>query len=300
MLTRPLGNTGMNVTVLGHGGAEIGYEQVEQRRASELLNAALDAGLNVIDTAACYRASEELIGKAVGHRLQDYFIFTKCGHASGLPYADWSPELLAASIDRSLSRLQTDHVDLVQLHGCSAEVLARGAVTDVLEKARAAGKTRFIGYSGDGAAALAAIATGRFATLQTSLNIADQEAITLTIPAAAARQMGVIVKRPVANVAWISGTLPANTYAHEYYHRLEKLKYPFLTKPDSVGAALRFTLSVPGVSTAIVGTSKIGRWRENAAAAEQGALPAAEYEAIRARWKELAASGPAADWHGRG
>ena len=69
----------MVVSVLGFGGSEIGYQRVSGRAVARLLNGALDAGLNVIDTAECYERSEELIGRAVGGRRADYFLFTKCG-----------------------------------------------------------------------------------------------------------------------------------------------------------------------------------------------------------------------------
>lgn len=296
MERRVLGRTGLEVSVLGFGGSEIGYEGAPLGAVEELLGGALDAGLNVIDTAECYLGSEELIGRAVAHRRADYYLFTKCGHAAGLDYPDWDPRLLAESIDRSLRRLRTDHFDLVQLHSCSADVLRDGAVMEVLGRAREQGKTRFIGYSGDGADALYAVESGAFDALQTSVNIADQQALDLTLPAARERGLGVIAKRPVANAVWKHKTRPENSYVHAYWERLGRLDYDFLKGelPDSVGTALRFTLSVPGVHTAIVGTTKPGRWRENAERLKAGSLPAAEFEAIRARWRQVAG----ADWGG--
>ncbi|MGH8338220.1 MAG: aldo/keto reductase, partial [Gammaproteobacteria bacterium] len=182
MEKRPLGKTGMQVSVLGFGGAEIGYEKAPFDRVEKLLNSALDAGLNVIDTAECYPRSEEMIGAAIGKRRGDYFLFTKCGHASGFDLPDWDSRMLQLQIDRSLQRLRTEYVDLLQLHSCSKELLDKGDVTRVLQHARAAGKARFIGYSGDGEDAATATKTGVFDTLQTSLNIADQTCIDLTLP----------------------------------------------------------------------------------------------------------------------
>jgi aryl-alcohol dehydrogenase-like predicted oxidoreductase len=125
------GRTGLQVSVLGFGGAEIGYGHAPQATVDRLLGAALDAGLNVIDTAECYLDSETLIGRAVAHRRSEYYLLTKCGHASGLDRPDWDPRLLTASIERSLRRLSTDAVDVVQLHSCAADVLRRGGVIDV-------------------------------------------------------------------------------------------------------------------------------------------------------------------------
>src|SRR6266705_6706914 len=119
MEKRQLGKTDMNVSVLGFGGSAIGYENASHKTVTELLGGALDAGLNVIDTAECYEDSEELIGGAVAARRHEFYLFTKCGHGRGWGRGDWRPKALLASIERSLKRLATDHLDLIQLHSCS-------------------------------------------------------------------------------------------------------------------------------------------------------------------------------------
>jgi len=287
----------MAVSALGFGGAEIGFENVAFEQVERLLHAALDAGLNVIDTAECYPGSEDLIGRAVSGRRGDYFLFTKCGHASGFDRPDWDPRMLEMQIDRSLERLRVDGVDLVQLHSCSRALLEAGEVVSVLERARDAGKTRFIGYSGDGDAAVYALESGVFDTLQTSVSIADQEAIELTLPLAAQRRVGVIAKRPIANAAWKTGARPANPYHQEYWRRLETLQYDFLRQDleHSISTALRFTLAQPAVATAIVGTTRPERWAANARLLEAGPLGAPETQAIRCRWRAAAGS----DWAGQ-
>jgi aryl-alcohol dehydrogenase-like predicted oxidoreductase len=296
MERRRLGNTDMVASVLGFGGSEIGYQKVGPRVVARLLGSALDAGLNVIDTAECYDDSEVLIGRAIGARRRDFYLFTKCGHGRGWR-GDWRPSALLASIERSLRRLETDHLDLVQLHSCSLADLRRGDVIAALERARERGLTRYIGYSGDGEAARFAVECGRFDTLQTSVSVADQEALELTLPRARARKMGVIAKRPLANVAWRYARKPAESYYQDYWSRLRALDYPFLREaPETaVATALRFTLSVPGVHTAIVGTTKPERWEQNAALLDAGALPAPALERIRARWRDVAD----ASWEGQ-
>ena len=176
------------------------------------------------------------------------------------------------------------------MNSCSLEHLKKGDVIATLERARERGWARYIGYSGDGEAARYAIECGRFDTLQTSVSIADQEALTLTLPLAQDRGLGVIAKRPIANVAWRYGRKPAEPYYQDYWTRLRALDYPFLRGDagGAVSAALRFTLGAPGVHTAIVGTTKPERWRENAALLEAGPLSRDETERIRARWKEVA------------
>jgi aryl-alcohol dehydrogenase-like predicted oxidoreductase len=304
---RLLGKTGIRVSALGFGGSEIGYQEVAQRTVDKILGTALDSGINVIDTAECYANGEQLIGKALAHRRAEVTLMTKCGHAplnsgsdraSGYAQPDWDPKMLASSIERSLKNLRTDHVDVMQFHSCSIETLRDDRVVEVLTRARDAGKTRHIGYSGDSDDALYAVEMGIFDTLQISLSIADQEAIDRVIPNAAARGMGVIVKRPIANAAWRSGKQPpADWYTQLYWDRLQKLRYEFLGRDieEAVAMALRFTLGTAGVSTAIVGTTRVERIAQNIGYAAAGPLPPAEYEAIRARWHSVARS----DWTGQ-
>jgi aryl-alcohol dehydrogenase-like predicted oxidoreductase len=294
MEKRTLGNTGMDVTILGFGGAEIGFRGVPLEIAGRLLNSALDAGLNVIDTAECYINSEELIGRSVAARRSEYFLFTKCGHDKDGGH--WNPKKMATQIDRSLHRLKTDRVDLLQLHSCTEELLRQGDVIEVVQRARDAGKTRFIGYSGDGRAALYAVNCGVFDTLQISVNIADQEGIDLAIPAAHAKGMGIIAKRPIAHAIWSHATKP-DPYYQPYWERLPSLNYDFLSGDfqEAVSTALRFTLAVPGVQTAIVGTTQPDRWRQNAELLKAGPLDDQQFEAIRAIWKSVAGT----DWVGQ-
>lgn len=297
MEKRQFGKTDMLVSVLGFGGAEIGFEGAPVNDVKEILRAALDAGLNVIDTAECYMNSEELIGEAVGNRRNDFYLFTKCGHKENFSGDAWSGTDITNSIDRSLKRLRTDHLDLVQLHSCDQNILKQGDAIEALKKAKEAGKTRYIGYSGDGQDAVYAINTGAFDTLQTSVSIADQESIDLLLPLAQKHNMGVIAKRPIANAAWRSSSKPENTYIQPYWERLRELKYEFINgNPEySAEVALRFTLSLPWVHTMIVGTKRPGRWLENARTVGKGKLDEKEFEAIRSRWKKVAR----ADWVGQ-
>ncbi len=188
--------------------------------------------------------------------------------------------------------MRTDHVDLVLLHSCGDTELRKGEVIEALQEARSRGHTRFIGYSGDGTTARYAVETGQFDVLETSVNVADQEAIDLTLPLAARSNLGVIAKRPIANAAWKTGARPVEAYHHTYWERLRKLDYDFIGNdlPKAVGTALRFTLAMPGVHVVIVGTTRPGRWRENAALIAEGPLPAEQVQSLRERWKAVADS----------
>jgi hypothetical protein len=304
---RVLGKSGLRVSTLGLGGSEIGYQAVAQKTVDKILNTALDAGINLIDTAECYAESEVLVGKAIAGRRAEVVLMTKCGHAPlksvadrvlGYAQPDWHPAMLARSIERSLKNLRTDHVDLMQFHSPPLATLKDGRVIEVLHKARERGQARFVGCSADADEAVYAVESGAFDTLQISVSIADQEAIERVLPMAAARGMGVIVKRPIANAAWRNGKQPpGDWYTRPYWDRLQKPDYDFIRRgvEDAVAVALRFTLGTVGVTTAIVGTTRPERIAQNIAHAGAGPLSPAEYEAIRARWRAVAP----ADWVGQ-
>ena len=270
MEKRTLGKTGMHVTRLGLGLAEITRHddfQSDVEAAGRVLNVALDGGINFLDTAACYGQTEEMIGKTVAHRRDEYFLATKCGHVTGGATGQpWSAETIAASIDRSLKRLQVDHIDLVQLHTCPLEVLQQGDVIEALHRARATGKTRFIGHSGDNEAARWAVESGHFDTLQTSYNLVEQHGRTKDLLSLAGEKgVGTIIKRPVANGVWGKVSSPYS-YADEYHRRSEIMRSlgSIDGEPDDpLMLTMGFTLAHPNVDVAIVGSHNPDHIRSN-------------------------------------
>ena len=260
------GKTGYSVSRLGVGLAEIGmeldFDDVEQ--AGNVLNNALDMGINFLDTAACYDISEELIGRTVANRRDEYVLVTKAGHArgDGLNGNDWTYETVRDSIDRSLRRMNTDYVDLVQLHSCGIPDLERGDIIRALEDARDAGKTRMIGYSGDNEAAHWAVNSGVFDTLQTSFNLVEQRAYTTgLLEKTAETGIGVIVKRPIAGATWgmaKSGMSSSRRgYDNTYLQRCQVVQSEddVPGEPeDPIIAAMGFTLAHPEIHVAIIGT----------------------------------------------
>ncbi len=298
MEKRKFGKTDMEVSVLGFGGAEIGFNpQQTQEAVNQLLNSALDAGLNLIDTAAGYLKSEQMIGEAVGKRRKEFYLITKCGALDGFTRSDWSVKGILATIETSLRDLKTDYLDIAQLHSCTSEILKRGEAIEGLQRAQEKGYTRYIGYSGDNEDARYAVEMDIFDSLQTSVSIADQTPIDTNIKLAATKNIGVIAKRPIANAVWRHDSKPSESYHHEYWDRIQKLKFDFLTKSleEATATALRFTLSIPGVSVAIVGTTKPQRWQENARFVAEGNLSNEEFQAIRERWREVGGD----DWVGQ-
>ena len=154
MQTRPLGNTGLQLPVLGFGASSLGQEfrSVTLDEAVRSVHVALDHGLNFIDTSPFYGRgmSEVLLGVALkGVPRDSYTLCTKLGRYD-LPHFDFSAKRVAESVDVSLHRMGTDHVDLMLCH--DIEFVEMQQIVDetipALRKAQQAGKVRFIGFSG--------------------------------------------------------------------------------------------------------------------------------------------------------
>ena len=279
METRILGNTGLEVSRLGIGLSAIGFEETFDtiKTVEIVLKTALDQGITFFDTAECYFYSEEMVGQSISDRRSEFLLATKCGHPAGLQESgeydiDWSIEGILLTLDRSLKRLKTDYVDLLQLHSCGVEVLEQGEVIAALTKARDAGKTRFIGYSGDNEAAQWAVDSGHFDTLQTSFSLADQRPRNGLLQKAKAQGLGVIAKRPIANTAWGSPNSPTALkkhtpeYGDEYWKRTQAMAAlgPInIPLNDRILMSLGFVMAHEEIDTAIVGTRNPEHLRSN-------------------------------------
>ena len=283
MEMRDFGKTGLKVSALGFGGAPVGYLETDRRQVAEILNTLLDRGVNLIDTAASYRGSEEAIGEAIGHRRDDYVLVSKCGQAfDDIEGAAWSALAIEQTVERALRRLKTDHIDVMLLHSCDLEILKAGEALGALVKAREAGKVRFVGYSGDNEAAVHAAGLDEVAVIETSISLCDQANIDTVLPLARRNNIGIMAKRPIANAAWKDAAEQRGiyvNYAKTYAERLAKMAITpaDLGFPGEVGAAwseiaLRFTLSQPGVTTAIVGTTNTANVERNVEALSKGKL----------------------------
>ena len=162
------GRTGLQVSRIAFGAAPIGLLQVDLDRSTALLNFLLDSGVNGIDTAASYAGSEELIGQAIGQRREQFVLISKCG--GKVPEIDapaWSADLIGKTVDRSLRRLRTDHLDVMLLHSCDLATLQKGEAIEALVEAKKQGKVRWVGYSGDNDAAAWAVQQAQIAVLET-------------------------------------------------------------------------------------------------------------------------------------
>lgn len=301
MERRRLGKTNFEVSPLGFGGAPIGYLDEDLKSVTHLLNSLLDSGVNLIDTAACYPGSEPLVGRAIGHRRDDYVLVTKCGHqVGGTTGHEWSPDLITQTVDRALERLQTDRIDVMLLHSCGLTALEQGDAIDALVRARDAGKICFLGYSGDNEAAAFAAGLSEVSVIQTSISICDQVNIDEVLPLTVKNDIGVLAKRPIANAAWKEPSDQKGIYVNYAKSYRERLFASGLT-PGRLGfdgdpaevwprIALRFTLSQPGVHSAIAGTTRLENAMANLMAVEEGPLNEKVLGQIRQAFLEAQAS----------
>jgi aryl-alcohol dehydrogenase-like predicted oxidoreductase len=305
--TRVLGRTGVEVPVLGYGAMELRGQlsgpasqlsgpAITDQDAGRLLNELLDAGVNLIDTSVDYGRSEELIGRHLSPRRSEFFLASKCGCPVSLPpdavtigQHDYSAANVRANVEQSLRRLQTDHLDLVQVHLSPprSQMEASGTI-EALDSLRAEGKVRFIGMSGTLPNLSGHIDMGVFDVFQIPYSALQPEHDEL-ITRAANAGAGVLIRGGVARgtasedknwtVQPLSSSGPPAQDRWEAA-KLDELLDDGMNRHEFI---LRFTLSHPGVSSAIVGTSKLEHLRSNVEAVSRGPLPQDLYAEARRR-----------------
>ena len=251
--------------------------ELDDESAETILNAVLDAGINFIDSSAAYRWSEELISKYVGHRRHEFIFATKCGSGRVLqPDGEWvqtldySAAAIAPQIERSLQRMNTDYIDIMQLHSPSYDDIAYGDGLEGLKRAQEQGKIRFVSLSADDDAARKAIELGEFDTLQLTYNILQPEPADV-IAAAREKDMGIIIKGPIANATYEAERPDDGGAAWDRARGI--LSPEVIGDLTRVEASLRWLLSQSEIHTAIVGTTNIRHLDANIESAERGPLP---------------------------
>ena len=296
MQTRRLGRTGADVTILGYGAMELRGQPhgpaISDDDAGRLLGEVLDSGISLIDTSIDYGRSEELIGRYLGHRRGEYFLASKCGCLLGPPPAearppfphDYSAANVRAGVEQSLRRLDTDHLDLLQVHMSPSRAQMESEQTiETLLAMRDEGKTRFIGMSGILPNLPDHIRMGIFDVFQIPYSVVQREHEDL-ITAAAEAGAGTLIRggaaRGGASKSWAQG--PLGLPPGEGQRRWDSAGMD-----DLLGGmprhefVLRFTLSHPGLSSTIVGTSSREHLQANLAIAAKGPLPADLYEQVK-------------------
>lgn len=323
---RTLGRTGMDVTVLGYGAMELrGYprgREISEDGAGKILNAVLDLGINFIDTSADYGASEERIGRHIARRRGEYFLASKCGclvgwepepaggrirrflTACGLmkPNPDlirggphvYTKENIAAGVEQSLRRLNTDHLDLLQVHMTpSRQTLEENGVVETMRELQAQGKIRFLGMSGTIPNLADHIEMDAFDAFQIPYSAAQREHENL-VGAAADAGAGTIIRGGAARGA-PGGADRAARRNPELLDTWEKADLDGLLEEGQsrMEFVIRFTQTHPGMHTNIAGTINPEHLRANVEAAAKGPLPPDVYAEAKRRLDSAGAS-PAA------
>ncbi len=280
MELRRFGKTGLRVSALGFGAMQLGEPSVSEAAAGRMLNAVLDSGVNLIDTARGYKLSEERIGRHIAHRRDEYVLSSKGGYGvEGCK--DWTARCITRGVDRALRLMRTDRIDIMHLHSCPIETLQRGEVVEALLREVERGRVRVAAYSGENDARAYAIASRRFGSIQTSVNVCDQRSIGEALPAARRLGLGVIAKRPLANAFWRYTTRPRGEYCETYWERGRIMALtPGRQAWDEL--ALRFSAFTPGVHSVITGSADWKHFRRNLSIVEKGPLEAGAYRAVRA------------------
>lgn len=285
MEQRPYGTNGFNVSVLGLGASHIGNNECSEAEASEMLNAALDCGVTLLDTARGYGHSEERIGKFLAHRRDEFILSSKCGYGiDGVP--DWTPECITRGVDEALHRMRTDRIDIMHFHSCPVGTLQNDDLRGALVRAKEQGKIRVAAYSGENEHRRFALDCGSFTGIQSSLNICDQRVITEALPTMRERGIGFIAKRPIANAFWRFTDRPNGDYSECYWDRAKVMNLSLPEGMDWLSLALRFTAFQRGLSSMIIGTKSLENFRKNIAVLEQGPLPADVVQHLEQRFRE--------------
>lgn len=216
-------------------------------QAADLLALAREVGINLIDTAPAYGASEARLGGLLGARRDEWVISTKAGEEFDGERStfDFSAPAIRASVERSLGRLRTDRLDVVLLHsdGRDVEIIERSGAVEALEALKKQGKVRAIGASTKTVEG-AMLAAQRMDVVMLSLNPAHP-ADAPAIAEAARLGTGVLVKKALA-----SG-------------HLDQIARALPGAADPVEASLRFIFGHAGVSSVVLGTVNPARLRSN-------------------------------------
>ncbi len=316
MQTRRLGKTGYPVSEIGFGAWAIGgsWGETDDGESLAAMHAAVDVGVTFFDTADVYGdgRSERLIGRLLRERDERLVVATKFGRRGPVEVATYAYENLRPWLERSRENLGVETVDLVQLHCPPWDAYYTPSIFESCERLVEEGLVRAYGVSVERAEeALKAIEYPSVATVQIIFNAFRQRPAALFFEQAKLRDVGVIVRVPLASGLLTGKLTRASTFAaddHRAFNRhgeafdvgetfagvpyevgldaVEELRP--LVPPGATAAqlALRFVLDFDAVSTVIPGAKTAEQARANAAAAGLAPLPAATHEAIARVYRE--------------
>lgn len=309
---RPFGRTGWQVSEIGFGAWAIGSEwgHVSEEDALDALRAAIKAGVNFIDTADVYGdgRSERLVGKVIKELPEKIYVATKAGRRLSPHTAEgYNRENLTAFVERSLTNLGVERLDLLQLHCPPTQVYYMPEVFDVLDDLIQAGKLQYYGVSVEKVEeALKAVEYPNVQSVQIIFNIFRQRPAERFFPLAEEKRVGILARVPLAS-GLLSGKMSRDTQFDESDHRkynrrgeffdvgetfsgvdfetglaaVEELRALIPTGASMAQFALRWILMHPAVSLAIPGAKNPRQAQDNAAAVSLPALDEPTMRAIR-------------------
>jgi aryl-alcohol dehydrogenase-like predicted oxidoreductase len=309
--TRPLGRTGFSVSEVSLGAWQIGgaWGTVPDSDAVAVVHAAIDSGVNFIDTADVYGdgRSERFIAQVLKDRSEPIIIATKAGRRlSPHTAAGYNGENLTAFIERSLKNLDRESLDLVQLHCPPTEVYYNPAVFEILDDLKASGKIRHYGVSVEKVEeALKAIEFPGVETVQIVFNPFRQRPKDLFFPRAQEKSIGILARLPLSS-GLLSGKITKQTAFASDDHRnfnrhgeqfdrgetfsgidfdvaleaVEELRAILPAGVSMAHFALRWILDHPAVSCVIPGARNAQQATDNAAASDLSPLTGAQHEAV--------------------
>ena len=238
---RVLGRTKEKVTILGLGTAPVGEGPIGVEEGIKIFSEAIDSGVNYIDTARIYGNAEEILGHIIPKQRDKLFVVTKVSTDNGTRAEQ--------SLNESLSRLKTDHIDLVHIHSIGSKnldrVLASDGVLEFLLKQKEAGKIRFIGISGHNRPPnfIRMIQTDQIDVMMCVINHADRNIYDFeskVLPEAIKRNVGCAAMKVYAG---IKGGFRNHRSGH----------IGCATEPERLPHAMAYVLDLKGVSVAVVG-----------------------------------------------
>ena len=279
---RILGRTGVEVPILGFGAAPMGHAFIGKEKAVPLIHEAIDLGVTYIDAARVYDDCEIYLGEVLPQRRDEVFLVEKV----------WASTREEAEkvLTTSLRNLKTDHVDLLHIHNIGAQdverVMAKGGSMEYVLEMKEKGVARFAGItthtSGD--KLLPAIESGEFDVMMTNLNFIDRHTYNFQdrlIPAARKQNMGIVAMKV------FGGRKQNNFRGFDNY----KTPGPCNMPPEFLQNALRYCLSLQGVSLAVVGVYNPEELRQNIAWAKSfQPMTAEEIRDMEALGKQISAT----------
>ncbi len=289
MRLRKLGNTGLTASEVSLGTAEIGldygfkgspqYARPSVQDSIRLIHRAVDRGINWLDTARAYGNSEEVIGQALKDasprpRIASKVIFENpVGDMDSASLRQW----VFGSIESSLRALRVDVIDLLYIHNATEKLLRQTAIRDSLEEARGQGKIRLAGATCYGEEdALAVLKDPLFQVLQVPFSLLNQTMSGRVFPEAARKGVGVFVRS-----VFLRGVLtPQIEFLPERLAPLREQAARILQVlgPEVDGlaeAAVRFCLSLPEISSVLMGLKSEAELESNVSGLSRGPLPEA-------------------------